>query len=272
MSTLIADRPGWSLTAELRGRSPHLTAFGFACLAAAVIALCEPLFDGRQFGGAPVWLKPAKFFLSIGLFALTSAWFMGYVRPERRDARALRIGVAMLIGAGSFELGYITLQAALGQASHFNTGGPVHGLLYALMGIGALTLLASKIPLAVEIARRPVAGMDPGLRLAVILGLATTVLLGGAAGILISLNHGPVIGLQGARLALFGWNLGGGDLRVSHFLGMHGEQVLPALAATAATLRMPRRGLLVSLAALAWAGLTLFAILRAREGLAFPFG
>lgn len=272
MSTLIADRPGWSLVTELRTRSPHLTAFGFACLAAGAISLCQPLFDSRQFGGAPVWMKPAKFFMSIGLFALTSAWFMGYVRPERRNARSLRFGVAMLIGAGGFELGYITLQAALGQASHFNTGDPVHGLLYALMGIGALTLLASKIPLAVEIARRPVAGMDRGLRLAVVLGLATTVVLGGGAGILISLNDGPVIGYQGARLPLFGWNLGGGDLRVGHFLGMHGEQVLPALAAAAAALRLRRRAVLAVLAALVWVGVTLVAIMQAQSGLAFPFG
>ncbi|WP_375409272.1 hypothetical protein [uncultured Methylobacterium sp.] len=271
MSTLV-DRPGWSLVTELRSRSPHLTAFGLACLIAAAITLCLPLFDGRQFGGVPVWLKPAKFFVSVGVFALTSAWFMGYVRPERRRARSLRIAVAMLIGAGGFELGYITLQGALGQASHFNTGDPVHGFLYALMGLGALTLLASKIPLVIEIARRPVAGMDPGLRLAVVLGLTITVVLGGGAGILISLNDGPVIGLQGARLPLFGWNLGGGDLRVGHFLGMHGEQVLPALAATAASLLPARRTVLVSLAALAWAAMTLFAIMQARAGMAFPFG
>jgi hypothetical protein len=272
MIALRRPDPGGALMAELRARSPHLAAFGLACLAAGCIALCLLLVDGRQLGGAPVWLKPAKFFLSVGLFALTSAWFTGYVRAERRSARPLRIGAGMLIAAGSFELGYITLQAALGQASHFNTGDPIHALLYALMGLGALTLLASKIPLLIEIARRPIDGIDPALRLAVILGVAITIGLGGAGGILISLHQGPIIGLDGARLPLVGWNRVGGDLRIGHFLGMHAEQGLPLFAVLCAALRLPGRAGLVAAAALAWAGTTILAILLARAGLALPFG
>lgn len=272
MTALTAPSSLRSPIPALRARAPELTAFGLACLMAGAIALCLPLVDGRQFGGASVWLKPAKFFASIGLFALTSAWFTGYVRPDRRRSRPLRIATALLIGAGGMELAYITLQAGLGQASHFNTGDPVHGLLYALMGVGALTLLATKIPLAVAIARRPVAGLDASLRLAVVLGLALTVILGGAGGILISLNQGTSVGAAGARLPLLGWNLGGGDLRVGHFLGMHAEQALPILAALALRARLPLRPMLVALAALAWAGLTLAAILQARAGIAVPFG
>ncbi|MBX9930097.1 MAG: hypothetical protein K2Y56_00905 [Methylobacterium sp.] len=272
MSTELVLTPGTGFVAELRRRSPTLTSFGIACLLAGAVTLCLPLVDARQFGGAPVWLKPTKFFLSFGLFALTSAWFIGYVRPERRMARPLRVATLMLVAAGSFELGYITLQAGQGQASHFNVGDPIHGLLYALMGVGALTLLASKIPLAIEIAGNPVTGLPPALRLALVLGLCITIVFGGAGGILISLNHGTVIGPVGPRLPVFGWNLGGGDLRIGHFLGMHAEQVLPLAALAIEALRFSFQRSLVVGTALFWAGLSILAILQARAGLAFPFG
>lgn len=272
MSADVLLKPGAGPIAELRRRSPLLAAFGIACLLAGTVTLCLPFVDARSFGGAPVWLKPAKFFLSFGLFALTSAWFIGYVRPERRNARPLRVATLMLVGAGSFELAYITLQAGLGQASHFNVGDPVHSLLYALMGVFALTLLATKIPLAIEIARNPIAGLPPALRLALVLGLCITVVFGAAGGILISLNKGPVIGPLGPHLPFFGWNLGGGDLRIGHFLGMHAEQVLPLAALGIGALRFPfQRSVMVG-TALLWGGLTILAILQARAGLTFPFG
>ena len=40
--------------------------------------------------GAGVWVKPAKFLSSVGIFALTMAWLAGYVRPERRRSRPVR--------------------------------------------------------------------------------------------------------------------------------------------------------------------------------------
>ena len=55
--------------------------------------------------GVSVWVKPAKFLVSVGVFALTAAWFFGYVRPERRERPADALARSrMLIVAGSFEL------------------------------------------------------------------------------------------------------------------------------------------------------------------------
>ena len=73
MNADVLLKPRVSPVAELRRRSPVLAAFGIACLLAGAVALTLPLVDARSLGGAPVWLKPAKFFLSVGLFALTSA-------------------------------------------------------------------------------------------------------------------------------------------------------------------------------------------------------
>lgn len=140
------------------------------------------------------------------------------------------------------------------------------------MGIGALSLIATKIPLAIEIARRPVSGMDPALHRAVVLGLAMVVVLGGVTGSLISLHQGAMVDERGVGLPFFGWNQAGGDLRVAHFFGMHAEQALPLLAGIALAWRLPARVALVTLMALAWAGITVFAHVQARDGIAFPFG
>ncbi|MEO7852843.1 MAG: hypothetical protein ABIR94_11415 [Rubrivivax sp.] len=68
-----------------------------------------------------VWVKPMKFALSIGVVGLTTAWFIDHLRSAYRSGRAIDRIVWMLVGAGSFELGHITQQSALGQATlpHF---------------------------------------------------------------------------------------------------------------------------------------------------------
>jgi len=48
---------------------------------------------------------------------------------------------------------YITLQASLGQASHYNATDAIHIALYGAMGFGALAMTATQPVLAWEIAR-----------------------------------------------------------------------------------------------------------------------
>ncbi|MFC3694840.1 hypothetical protein [Chenggangzhangella methanolivorans] len=261
--------------AELRERQPALAAAGFAFLALFAVASALQLFDGRTLDGVSVWTKPAKFFLSTGVFLLTSAWFFGYVRPDRRDAPALRWSVRIVIAAGVFELGYITLQAGLGERSHFNRADAAHFWLYGAMGAAALTMLLTKIPLALEIWRRPVRGLDPTLRLAVVAGIALTVVLGALSGLYMSQQYGAGhnVGAVGGATPLFGWNRAGGDLRVAHFFGMHGEQLLPVVAAltTGAFGALGSRRLVIA-AGVAIAAITVAVFAQAVMGQAFPLG
>ena len=53
--------------------------------------LAVQMFDLRTFDGVDVWAKPTKFVVSVAVFALTTAWFYGYVRPDRRRAPSLRL-------------------------------------------------------------------------------------------------------------------------------------------------------------------------------------
>lgn len=224
-----------TLLRAVRRRDPILAGFGLALLALAIVLGVAAMLDARQLHGEDVWAKPVKFLLSVGLFALTSAWFIGDLPEPRRGAAPIRAARWTIIAASTFELAYITWQGALGQASHFNESTPFHTVMFALMGIGAVALTATTLPLAREIARHGT-GLPPALRLAIVLGLVLTFVLGVGAGVAISVHGGHAVGgiPDHPGLPLLGWSTTGGDLRVPHFLGIHAQQLLPLAGASLA--------------------------------------
>lgn len=231
---LTPSRPA-QLLAELERRHRLLTRYGLLTLALGVVAILLQFLDPRTLAsGVGIWVKPAKFFLSVAVFAFTAAWFMGYVRPERRDSRLMRWTAVTLVASGTFELAYIVFQAAQELESHFNRDTPFHFIMYALMGIGATILVATTLPLAWEIARRPAPGLQRSFVAAVVIGLILTFALGGMLGGYMSSQAGHAVGQVGGSAPLFGWNRLGGDLRVAHFFGIHAEQAIPLLAAAVA--------------------------------------
>jgi len=235
-TTLTPPRPA-ALFAEFDRRHPLLTRYGFALLALGVVAMALQIVDPRTLAsGVNIWVKPAKFFVSVGVFALTTAWFMGYVRPERRGAWVMRVTAWTLIASGSFELLYISFQAAQGLESHFNLTTPFYIAMYALMGLGAVILTATTLPLAWEIVRRPAPGLQRSFVAAVAIGLVLTFVLGGWMGGYMSSQPGHAVGQVGGSVPVFGWNRLGGDLRIAHFFGIHAEQAIPLIAVAAAGL------------------------------------
>jgi len=255
------------LLAEFNRRHPLLTRYGLAMLALGGVATLLQIVDPRALAsGVNVWVKPAKFFVSVGIFALTAAWFFAYIRPERRDSRLMRGTVAALIASGTFELAYIGLQAARGLESHFNTGTPFHATMYALMGIGAVILSATTLPMAWEIARRPAPGLQRSFVAAVAIGLVLTFALGATLGGYMSSQAGHSVGQVGGSVPLFGWNRLGGDLRIAHFLGIHAEQAIPLLGAAAVTLSTRTRWAAVLGGSAIYAALTLGLFFQAVAG------
>ena len=220
-----------TVLAELLRRQRALALYGLALLPLAALAFALQAIDPRTIGDINVWMKPAKFLVSTAIFALTAAWFFGYVRPERRASRAMRSMVAALIASATFELGWIAWQSAHGVGSHFNDSTLLDGIMFSLMGLFAIVLVATTLPLAWEIGRRPLAGLAPNFVAAVVIGLVFTFLLGGGMGVYLAANGGHSIGAEGGHVPVFGWNRSGGDLRPAHFLGIHAQQIIPILAA-----------------------------------------
>lgn len=238
--TSLALRPAglaFPILGELVERQRALAAYGLTLLLLALLAVAMQAVDPRTLAsGVGVWVKPAKFFASVGLFSLTIAWFFGYVRPERRGSWLMRGTVGMVLLAGSFELGWIVWQGANGLESHFNLDTLFYRRMFSLMGLFAMLLVGTTLPLAWEIGRRPAAGLSGDFVAAVVIGLVLTFLLGGSFGGAIAANGGHAVGPEAGAAPVFGWNRGGGDLRIAHFAGIHAMQAIPVIAAIAAGL------------------------------------
>lgn len=275
-SLRLACRPhalAWRVADDLLRRERRLARGGFVILALMVPTLAALMIDDRMLNGISVWIKPLKFQLSVGLYLLTLAWFVGALPEQARHGRAVRVLVVLALAASTFEIGYIMLQAAQGLASHYNVADPFHRLMYTLMGIGAVTLTAVSPALAVLLLRHRPQAWSTAFWLSVLLGLTLTFVLGAGSGSVLSAGNGHWIG--GARtdatgVPIFGWSRTGGDLRVAHFLGLHVLQIMPVLGLIAERWASGRiAAVIVCAAALAYGAATLFVFVQALLGLPF---
>jgi hypothetical protein len=139
----------------------------------------------------------------------------------------------VIVGASVIEMVIIVGQAARGVRSHFNDDDALGGILFGIMGATILVLYLATVAIALRFLREP--GRDPVMGLAIRLGLLVG-LVGLATGFVMAALGGHAVGVAdgGPGLPLLGWSTEGGDLRVSHFIGMHALQALPLLAALTA--------------------------------------
>ncbi len=207
-----------------------LTGFSAAMMAAGLVWAG---FETRLYQDALVWVKPFKFALSFVVLFATLAWAADRLSLAAASARALRWMVAVLAAAFWFEMIYITMQAAQGIGSHYNTGDLYHGLMYSIMGVGAVSLVVGTAVIGRAVWRDTGAKMHADLRFGVgvgfILSAVLTLITAGA----LSAMPGHFIGTPPAGAAvipLFGWSAAVGDLRPAHFLALHAMQAVPLLA------------------------------------------
>lgn len=270
MTTSVLSRPSGAAPSSAAGdgrpspwqrmwqAEPRLMVFALVMLLAVLPACVALGLDERLLRGVNVWVKPIKFMLASAVLALTTAWFATHLQGAARHGRALRALAWTLIGSAGLEVAYITWQAALGQASHYNVGDPFHGLMYGLMGLFAMSLTATQPWLAWLLWRHGDRRLHPAYRLSVLLGLVLTFVLGAGAAIPLAQMQPPA----GAGLPLVGWWLQGGDLRVAHFIGIHAGQVLPAIGLGLSLLRRRLALAGVWVATGAWSALWAMALVR----------
>ena len=214
---------------RLTAREPGLMASAFACFAMIIPIAFAATIDDRNLGEVNVWIKPLKFLISNGLFLATLGFFMPMTSDAFRRSASGRFVVWGSSATTLFELVYINWRASRGEASHFNLSTPIAGVMYGLMGIGAIALSATGPVLAWGIARSDAQHFHPNYRLAVVLGLILTFALGVTSGGVMSAGPGHFVGAASAGdsiLPWVGWSRKVGDLRVPHFMALHAQQIL----------------------------------------------
>ncbi len=235
----------------LQGSAP-LAVTGLLMIGVLVVALIGLAVDPRLVNGAPAWLKPAKFAVSITIYTWTLAWIFTLIPEWTRTRRVVgRTSAAVFV----VEMVIIVLQAARGVGSHFNVATPFDGILYSVMGIFIVLQTVTSVAVAVALWRHPFA--DRALGWGLRLGMTITLLGAIIGGIMApptraqmaAARSGERVMLSGAHsiggpdggpgLPGTGWSTEHGDLRVSHFFGLHALQVLPLVAIVLGRRRTP---------------------------------
>jgi hypothetical protein len=195
--------------------------------------------DHRTLVGAPIWAKPCKFAFSFGLYAVTWAWMISL---QRRHVRLGRVLGTLAAYACAAEVGAVFLQTLRGHRSHFNVATPSDTAVWAFMAASIAVLWVVNVVGAVLIMLERHADRPSlwALRLGTVItlaGMAVAFLM--VWGTPDQLANPPltIIGAHsvgvadgGPGLAVTGWSTTGGDLRVPHFIGVHGLQMVPLFA------------------------------------------
>ncbi len=217
-----------NLLATLRERNKLLYYLGIAHVIGALLLLIPMAIDDSQILGINRWIKPFKFFISSGIYLLTFAWLCGDLPPSR----FVRLFASQIALAVFIENVAITVQAARGVKSHFNVQSMSGGIVFALMGVFILYNTFWIILFTIRYFRTKFPDLPRHYVLSVRLGLLLF-LLGSGLGGYMSAQSGHTVGAAdgGPGLPLLNWSTGFGDLRVAHFFGLHGLQILMLLSA-----------------------------------------
>jgi hypothetical protein len=260
------------VAAALR-RETALVVATLAILALALPTIVALLVETRTLAGLNVWIKPLKFDASVALLLATYAIGFGLAREDDRRRRWVRGAVGLVVVSAVLEIAYIILQAARGEASHFNVSSAWEVLAFQLMGLFAVILTAGAGVAAVLVWRAGAKGLGDGLWLGLVVGFALTFVLGIVTGFAIGGNGGHFVAATGAMpvddldgIPVFGWSRDVGDLRAAHFVGLHILQVLPFVGWAADRLAPRASRPVVVVTALALTGLTVWALAVALSG------
>lgn len=210
---------------------------------AFTLTLIGIVIDPRIVTGQPVWIKPAKFAISLSIYAFTFIWLLGFIQGFARIKRGLSWITAGVIWA---EFAIIAGQAWRGTTSHFNNLTPLDVTLFNIMGGAIMTLwlmlfFAGVILLFQKLPNRAfMMSLRWGIFVS-LLGMAVAFLMPiptpEQLDVLQAGAQPPSIGAHsvgvadgGAGLPFLGWSTEGGDLRIPHFFGLHALQVIPFMA------------------------------------------
>ena len=211
---------------QLKFRNETLFYYGLFCLCIAVLFLILTKISNTQVYNVNAWYKPFKFAFSTFLFSWAMAWYCYYL--PNFNVTFYNWTVIILLG---FEIFYIAFQANKGQLSHYNISTPVYAALYSMMAIAASLVTIYTGYVGLLFFKNSFPDLPDYYVWAIRLSILLFVIFsfeGFAMGS--RLNHSVGALNDNSNWFIIGWSKTVGDLRVSHFIGMHALQILPILS------------------------------------------
>jgi hypothetical protein len=264
--------------------NPTLTLLLVAMLITSVLGFIGLAADPRTVLNAPTWAKTTKFSISTVFYSATLLWMLTFIKGRPRLVNFLGTSIGGIL---LFEMAAIILQGARARAMHFNVATPLDATLWSLMTgtifvLYFINLIGAALLLFTRIAEPALAwGIRLGF-LVMVLGMTQGFLMPGPnddqlarlqAGEKVDLIGAHTVGAPdgGPGLPLLGWSTTHGDLRIGHFVGLHGMQAIPLLAFLVSRrrerwLKNGHRKLLVAIGAAGYTGLVALVTWQALRG------
>ena len=209
---------------ELKSRNSLLYWFGLFNFLVALVCFILMQTETRQILGVNRWLKPFKFYASVGIMVMTMGWLLHYLNNVKAVRRfSMSIFITMF-----FENGLILLQAIRGTTSHFNVSSTFDSIVFNLMGVFILVFTIICIRISIQFFKQKQFSIPTPYVWGIRLGILFFIIFSVEGGAMLSiLKHTVGAPDGGSGLPITNWSSEHGDLRVAHFLGIHSLQVLP---------------------------------------------
>ena len=208
----------------LKRRNALLYWFGWFNLMVALICILIMPMETLQIQGVNRWLKPFKFYLSVGIMTWTMAWLMYHLS----NARKVKIFSWFIFITMLLENGLILLQAMRKTTSHFNGATFFDLMVFQLMGIFIVIFTTTCIFIAAAFFKQQSFQITEAYLWGIRCGLILFITFSIEGGVMVAFLKHTVGGNDGADgFAFFNWSRKYGDLRIAHFFGLHALQLLP---------------------------------------------
>ena len=232
-NTIIFRKPKSEEYSILWNSSIYFFGMGF-------LGLCILVFiDQTEINGEPRWLKPLKFFISIVLYNLTLEWIYR-VYQNSKNLSKLNVARAIISTGMVLEASLIFIQAARGVESHFNTSTLLDTAIFNLMGISISVVVVAALHSGYVIWQsREMA--TPAFNESIVYGFLIMTFASFQGFVmteptpeqLAAVSQGAQLSITGSSfvgqlpqdnhriIPFLGWSLDVGDMRISHFIGLH---------------------------------------------------
>jgi hypothetical protein len=213
-----------------------------------VVFLLFSLVDSREVNALNTWYKPAKFCISVGIYLMSIIWVVDLLNIADQRKRKLIRNISIVI---LLELALIVAQGARGVASHFNFSSISGIVIFQLMGvlIAINTIYLIWISILYFMRKSKPINISFHLRNFILLGLLLLLFSSLIGGAMIGLNRhlASPDAVAAFNIPILDWKIGQGDLRISHFLGMHGLQLFALAGISLSTLSNLKKASVVGL-------------------------